>query len=138
LKAVNVNVDRRSKRRNATFAKIAGHRRSTGNLALPENQMEPSNQADVQITEIHSPWLTPEKAADYLSLSTSTLAVWRTIPNHALKFKLCSTRIRYHVADLDAYVMGGDKRRVVSPNVGRPPGSKNKRPTASQKLKQAA
>jgi hypothetical protein len=80
-------------------------------------------ESSITVQEIQSPYLTPAQAGSYIHISPSTLAVWRTIKNHPLKFKLCCTRILYTIADLDAFINGCDRRRTVSPNVGRPPGS---------------
>ncbi len=79
------------------------------------------------LDSIVSPYLVTAEAAKYLKLSTGTLAFWRTIKHHPLRFVLCGTRIRYLVADLDAFAAGCHVRRKASPNVGRPPGSKNGR-----------
>jgi hypothetical protein len=74
----------------------------------------------VEVLAIENKYLAPEQAAAYLGLSVSTLAVWRVRKDHPLKYKLCSTRIRYTVQDLVAFVEGGTVQRKVSPNVGRP------------------
>ena len=63
---------------------------------------------------------TPEWAAAYLGISVSTLAVWRTRKNHPLRYKRCSTRIRYTIEDMDAFIEGCHIPRKVSPHVGRP------------------
>jgi hypothetical protein len=76
---------------------------------------------------ISSPYLTAPQAAQYLQLSAGTLAGWRMQKNHPLKFVLCATRVRYTIADLDAFVSGCNVRRKASPNVGRPPKNQAKK-----------
>ncbi len=87
---------------------------------LPSQSYQKGQPVNEIPFEVESKYLTPVQAAAYLGLSKSTLAVWRTRKDHPLKYKLCSTRIRYTVQDLDAFVEGGNVQRKVSPNVGRP------------------
>ena len=53
-----------------------------------------------------SPWLDSDGAADYLGCSSGTLKTWRARGEgpryHVLNEKL----VRYHTADLDAFVCG--------------------------------
>lgn len=48
--------------------------------------------------------LTPEQAAQLLSLSVKTLATWRSTGRHALPFIRCGARIRYQRAELVAWL----------------------------------
>jgi len=53
--------------------------------------------------------LSTEQAANYLSISTRTLANWRCVGRPHLKHTRVGTRIRYYKAALDAYL---DKNTV--------------------------
>ncbi|WP_038650808.1 helix-turn-helix domain-containing protein [Roseicyclus elongatus] len=53
-----------------------------------------------------SPWLTTEQAANYLSVSTGTLANWRSAGNGP-RYKAVGRLVRYHRDDLDAFLMEG-------------------------------
>lgn len=50
-----------------------------------------------------SPWLTPADAAAYLSVSTGTLANWRSAGNGP-RYKAVGRLVRYHRDDLDAFL----------------------------------
>lgn len=57
-------------------------------------------------THKRSPWLDSDAAAEYLSCTPGTLKTWRSRGEgpgyHIIQSKL----VRYHVADLDAFVRG--------------------------------
>jgi hypothetical protein len=71
-------------------------------------------------SEIQSPYLSTTDAAKYLTIAPTTLAIWRH-RKKGPKFVLVGTRVRYRIADLDAFVDTCHTQKRVSPNVGRPP-----------------
>jgi hypothetical protein len=71
-------------------------------------------------TEIQSPYLNTANAGKYLGIAPTTLAIWRC-RKKGPKFVLAGTRVRYRIADLDAFVDSCHTQKRVSPNVGRPP-----------------
>ncbi len=67
------------------------------------------NSNDVGLSQNRA-WLNPEEAAEYLSLSSKTLAVWRC-QGKGPRYKVAGQRlVRYHVNDLDAWVKGEAKQ----------------------------
>jgi len=62
-----------------------------------------------------SPLLTPEQAAEYLSVSTRTLANWRCIGSPNIPWLKVGRCVRYRLSDLDTYLMGHTYNLVVSP-----------------------
>jgi helix-turn-helix protein len=71
-------------------------------------------------TMIQPHYLNTREAAAYLGVSYQTLNIWRW-KHYGPRFVLVSTRPRYTIADLDAFVASCHTRRKSSPNVGRPP-----------------
>lgn len=53
-----------------------------------------------------SPWLTTDQAAAYLSVSSGTLANWRSKGNGP-HYRAVGRLVRYHRDDLDAFIMEG-------------------------------
>jgi excisionase family DNA binding protein len=52
----------------------------------------------------HKPLLTPDEAADFLSLSTETLAQWRSQRRGPNYIKLEGRLVRYRTAELERYL----------------------------------
>jgi excisionase family DNA binding protein len=48
--------------------------------------------------------ITPEQAADYLGVSTRTLANWRSLGFPNIPYSKIGRCIRYRLADLDDYI----------------------------------
>ena len=48
--------------------------------------------------------LTPEQAAEYLGVKVQTLAVWRTTHRYKLPFTKVGVKVRYRLADLQAWL----------------------------------
>lgn len=48
--------------------------------------------------------LDEKQAADYLTVSPGTLAVWRSTGRYNLPFVKVGRRVRYRIADLDAWL----------------------------------
>lgn len=48
--------------------------------------------------------ISPEQAADYLSVTTRTLANWRCLGFPNLPFCRLGRSIKYRIVDLDAYI----------------------------------
>jgi helix-turn-helix protein len=66
----------------------------------------PSQQAGPQRV---SPWLTTTAAAEYLGCTPGTLKTWRAAgagPRYHGRHRF----VRYHVADLNAFVLNGGSR----------------------------
>jgi hypothetical protein len=74
---------------------------------------------------IRSPYLTPKEAASYAKVSAQLLAIMR-MKGTGPKYRMFNTQIRYRPEDLDAYMELNHAHKVAAPNVGRPPGKKNR------------
>lgn len=48
--------------------------------------------------------LDEKQAADYLTVSPGTLSVWRSTGRYSLPFVKVGRRVRYRIADLDAWL----------------------------------
>lgn len=73
--------------------------------------MEPQAVSQVptcadQRTVFTSPWLTTSEAGSYLSVSSGTLANWRSNGNGPL-YRTVGRIVRYNVNDLDAFMLAG-------------------------------
>jgi hypothetical protein len=75
-------------------------------------------------TAVPSPWLTSPEAANYIRKSNSSLAGWR-VRKIGPKVQYSGSRPVYNVSDLDAWLRENNSPKKVSPNVGRPRGSKS-------------
>ncbi len=51
-----------------------------------------------------SPLITPEEAARLLGVKPSTLAAWRTLGRYNLPYVKVGARVRYRLADVEAFV----------------------------------
>lgn len=56
--------------------------------------------------------LTTKQASEYLQISVGTLAVWRTNNTYNIPYIKCGGRVRYHRADLDAWLASRETRRA--------------------------
>jgi hypothetical protein len=64
-----------------------------------------------RVLDIHrSPWLSPEAAANYLGSTPGTLKSWRADGTGPRYHLIHGKSVRYHVADLDAFIRGKDGR----------------------------
>jgi phage terminase Nu1 subunit (DNA packaging protein) len=54
----------------------------------------------------------PEKAADYLSVTTRTLANWRSRGTPCLPFSKIGRCVRYRLSDLDAFIAKNTRNGV--------------------------
>lgn len=59
-----------------------------------------------QIVERTRELLNEEQAAEYLTVSPGTLAVWRSTGRYSLPFVKVGRRVRYRLSDLDAWLEG--------------------------------
>ena len=57
-----------------------------------------------QIVERTRELLNEEQAAEYLTVSPGTLAVWRSTGRYSLPFVKVGRRVRYRLSDLDAWL----------------------------------
>ena len=62
------------------------------------------------ILKPQSDLLTSEEAASYLGVAPNSLAVWRTTKRYSLPYIKVGRLVKYHQADLDAFI----KSRTVS------------------------
>ncbi|MFW8592817.1 helix-turn-helix domain-containing protein [Cribrihabitans neustonicus] len=62
--------------------------------------------AQAELQTFTSPWLTTDQAAAYLSVSSGTLANWRSKGNGP-RYRAVGRMVRYHRDDLDAFMMEG-------------------------------
>ena len=51
-----------------------------------------------------APLLDEHQAAEHLNVSPGTLSVWRSTGRYALPFVKVGRRVRYRLADLDAWI----------------------------------
>lgn len=68
-----------------------------------ETQQQHTNSAASYLA--HPELLTPEQVAKELTLSTKTLATWRSTGRHSLPFLRCGGRIRYRRCDVNAWLV---------------------------------
>ncbi len=62
------------------------------------------------LKETNSPWLNTETAAAYLSCTSGTLRSWRA-RGQGPRYRVIHDKIvRYHIDDLNAFVLGEDGR----------------------------
>lgn len=59
----------------------------------------------------NTPFLTESAAADYLGLSTATLARWRSCGDRGPAYRKFGGAVRYARTDLEAYADGAEVRR---------------------------
>jgi excisionase family DNA binding protein len=66
--------------------------------------MQQAQQAAIATLIAPQGLLTPDQAADYLSISKSTLAVWRSTNRKRLAYVKVGGGVRYRKQDLDAFI----------------------------------
>lgn len=67
--------------------------------------MQKSNLASFEKTFIKtSELLTREQAANYLGITSSTLAVWASVKRYNLPYVKVGRLVKYRRADLDAFI----------------------------------
>jgi len=79
-------------------------------MEIPSGESVPNATAKVRST----PWLRTAAAAEYLGCTPGTLKTWRASgagPRHHGRHRF----VRYHVSDLDDFVLNGGSRSLSEP-----------------------